>query len=271
MSKQLRRYSFTLFVSEEEKEEVRIRLTKRMRLKCSRWSLQLERGEESEKLHLQGRVSFKIARRKSEGITTLEEKDITLKPEHDTEASDFYCHKEETRIDGPWTDKDKEVYIPRQIRDIELYQWQKEIIKISEVWDTRHIEIIYDDSGNIGKSTLCTYMGVHRLGKLLPFCNDYKDILRMTYDIGIQRAYIIDMPRAINKEKLYQFYSAIETIKSGYCYDDRYKFQDRYFDCPNIFVFTNKLPDTCMLSVDRWRFWKVEHEELVKKTLDELY
>lgn len=270
MAKQLRRYSFTLFTGEEW-EDTKNRLIKRLRLKCARWTLQLEKGDESGKLHLQGRLSFKIGKRKSEGIAALEEKEITLKPEHDTEASDFYCNKEETRIDGPWTDKDKEVYIPRQIRDIELYKWQEEIISLCGVWDTRHIEIIYDDNGNIGKSTLCTYMGVHKLGKLLPFCNDYKDILRMGYDIGVQRAYIIDMPRAINKDKLYQFYSAIETLKSGYCYDDRYKFQDRYFDCPNIFVFTNKLPDICMLSMDRWRFWKVINKSLVLQTIDELY
>lgn len=232
-----------------------------------KWIFQLERGSETERLHFQGRMSFKKAKRKNEILKLFpdEYRSISLRIEGDEERSTFYCmKKDETFRDGPWSNENTPLYIPRQVREIEnLHEWQVKIIELAKEWDTRSIHIIYDTSGNIGKSTLCTYMGVHRLAKLLPFCNDYKDILRMTYDVGNYSAYLIDMPRAINKERLYQFFAAIETIKSGYCYDDRYKFQDRYFDCPQIFVFTNMMPDLDLLSIDRWIIWTVNNLQLV--------
>jgi hypothetical protein len=180
--------------------------------------------------------------------------------------SAFYVLKGDTRIDGPWSDTDpKPPYIPRQVREIQtLLPWQISVIQISKKWNTRKINIIYDTTGCIGKSTLVTYMGCYGLARRVPFANDYKDILRMVYDMPTINCYLIDMPRAINKEKLYQMYSAIETIKDGYAYDDRNHFKDKYFDCPNIFVFTNRLPEYSMLSGDRWSIWEVVNKELVQ-------
>lgn len=71
------------------------------------------------------------------------------------------------------------------------------------------------------------------------------------------------MPRAINKEKLAQFFAGIETLKSGYCYDDRYKFNRRLFDRPRICVFTNVEPDLKLLSKDMWKLWTVTDGQLV--------
>lgn len=266
---QKRRFAFTIFGAPDfnlECPETRESFIKRLSSSCSRYVFQLERGEENGTLHYQGRCSFKTAKREGEcakklGVVGHSRFSI----EHDTQASEFYALKDDdTKVDGAWSDKDKPLYIPRQVREIEnLHDWQESIIQMANVWDTRHINIIIDEDGNCGKSTLCTYMGVNRLGKLLPFCNDYKDILRMCYDVGVQKAYLIDMPRAISKDRLYQFYGAIETIKSGYCYDDRYKFEDRYFDCPNVFVFSNKLPDLELLSIDRWKLWTIQGLKLV--------
>lgn len=264
------RWSFTVNDSEylnfEESymphvEKLQLEMSKRTK----KFVFQMERGEEKGRLHLQGRMSFKNGKRKSEILPLFSPifQTMSLRLEGPDEmASSFYCIKQDsTFVDGPWSSENLPLYIPRQVREMEfLYEWQKRIIEMCKVWDTRTINIIYDTRGNIGKSSLCTYMGVNRLAKLLPFCNDYKDILRMCYDVGVFQAYLIDMPRAINKERLFQFFGAIETIKSGYCYDDRYKFTDRYFDCPNLYVFTNMLPDMDMLSLDRWKFWTVTKE-----------
>jgi hypothetical protein len=73
---------------------------------------------------------------------------------------------------------------------------------------------------------------------------------------------MIDMPRAIKKDKLNGFYSAIESLKDGYAFDDRYKFVEKIFDSPCIWVFTNTYPDTDLLSEDRWKFWHVGGTEL---------
>lgn len=233
---------------------------------CKKWSFQLEKGEKTGFEHYQGRISLKNKQRLKQVKEIFTKKCHLSITSNANKGNSFYVMKEETRIKGPWCDeKDKPVYIPRQIREIEnLYEWQKTIIEMSQKWDTRHIDLIIDTTGNIGKSILCTYMGVHKMANMIPFCNDYKDILRMVMDRPKRKAYLIDMPRAINKEKLFQLFSAIETIKNGYAYDDRYNFREEYFDCPNIFVFTNKIPDKSLLSPDRWRYWRVSQNKLIK-------
>lgn len=173
----------------------------------------------------------------------------------------FYVMKEETRIDGPWKDDDPEPpYIPRQCRVKEWRPWQSQLIQILSVWDPRTIHIVYDPRGNIGKSIFITYMGASRCACQIPPINDFKDLMRMVMDMPKLPTYLIDMPRAMNKDKLYQFYSGIETIKSGYAYDDRYSFKYEYFDSPQICVFTNTLPDENLLSKDRWRIWCINYE-----------
>lgn len=262
MSKQLKRWTF---VYHQPTEELRIAVIKRLKEVCGRWVFQLERGEEGG-LHWQGRVSFKQSKRMSEcaGWIGLPPEHAFFKPEHDSVAGDFYCTKEESREEGPWSDKDRESYIPRQVRELALRPWQQAVIDMMAIWDTRHVDVLVDEEGNTGKTTLVTYAGVHGLAKKLPFCNDYKDILRMCYDVGPKRGYFIDIPRAISKDRLFQMYGAIEEIKSGYCYDDRYSFKDRYFDCPAVWVFTNKMPDEGLLSRDRWRIWRIQSQNLVR-------
>lgn len=225
-----------------------------------KYCFQLEEGDTGYR-HFQGRFSLIKKRRLQEIIPNFQKifPGIHLSPTvKDNQTCDFYVTKTDTRVEGPWSDTDEETYIPRQIREIkELYPWQQKVIELSKIWDTRVIDVIYDPNGNNGKSILTTYMGVYKLGKTLPFVNDYKDIMRMVMDLPTSNCYIIDMPRAINKEKLFQMYSGIETIKSGYAYDDRYQFKDKYFDCPRVFVFTNTIPDFNLLSRDRWNIWTI--------------
>lgn len=232
---------------------------------CKKWCFQLERGERTSKLHFQGRVSLKVKTRKPDKVV----KEIRWSPTSNSESkNDFYVCKEETRVEGPWKDTDKEIYIPRQIKEITtLYPWQQKVLGMSQVWDRRCINILIDPKGNRGKTILITYMCVYEIAKILPFCNDYQDIMRMAYGVGTSPCYLIDMPRAINKERLLQLFAAIETLKGGYCYDDRYSFKSRWFDTPNIWVFTNKIPDLDYLSFDRWKFWGIDSKlELFEHT-----
>ena len=75
--------------------------------------------------------------------------------------------------------------------------------------------------------------------------------------------YIIDIPRAVNKDRLFQLFGAIETLKDGYAYDDRYHFREAYFDCPNIWIFINHKPNLDLLSRDRWELWHLKHRVLI--------
>jgi len=80
----------------------------------------------------------------------------------------------------------------------------------------------------------------------------------------------IDLPRAMDKSRLFGIYSAIEQIKSGWVYDTRNKWREWDFDSPHIFVTTNICPDENMLSADRWNIFTVKNKELVSLTFNEL-
>jgi len=226
---------------------------------CKKFTLQQERGEETGYVHFQGRMSLKVKTRKpSKPVSSFHFTPTST----ENMDNDFYCIKSSTRIAGPWTDKDTEMYVPRQIREItNLYPWQQYIASHYDDWNTRVINIIVDPKGDNGKTSVKGYMRAHKLGQPIPFCNDFKDILRMAYCMKTSKCYLIDIPRAIKKDKLFQMFAAIESLKDGYAYDDRHTFKEKYFDCPNIWVFTNTYPDISYLTDNRWAFWGIDEDK----------
>lgn len=262
---QLWRFKFTLKYDECPDEKILIRWLK---ANCKKWVFQHEKGEETGYHHYGGRLSLRKKKRVPEMINfvlknnTKEINKMSVQPEVTENDDDFYDTKEETRIEGPWCDRDEEIYIPRQCREIAetLRPWQQKILDDVGIWNTRTINMIYDPLGNIGKSTFCTYMAATRKARQLPTVNDYKDLLGIVCDLPTSNMYLIDMPRALKKDKLGGLYSGIESIKGGFAFDMRYSYKEKFFDCPNIWVFSNVLPDWGMLSMDRWRIWKVNKE-----------
>lgn len=232
---------------------------------CKKWCFQKEKGE-SGFIHYQLRCSLKVAVR---NMTKH------LVPCHWSPTSDenrdnlFYVCKDDTKLEGPWSDKDEITYIPRQVREMQdkLYPWQETARDISNVYNDRVINCILDTSGNNGKSMFSLYMVTHGLGELLPYCNNFKDIMRMAYDLPTSKCYIIDIPRAINKKDLKGMFSGIEQLKNGYLFDDRYNFKRKFIDSPRIWVFVNKLPKVKYLSSDRWNYYKISNcKQLYKFT-----
>lgn len=223
---------------------------------AKKWSFQLEKGEQSGYLHFQCRVSLKTKARLNELRKRMNNLEAYFTPTSTANRdNDFYVTKDESRVAGPW--KDTDTYIPRQVREIsKLRWWQLEIIESAKKWDTRTINILYDPVGGTGKTTLKTYIGCNKIGRALPFMNDYRDLLRIVMDTPKVPLYIIDIPRALKKDHLFQFFSGIETLKDGYAFDDRYSFKEEYFDCPTVWVFMNIIPDLSFLSTDRWKFWR---------------
>lgn len=254
-------YDFTIPFDRVDLKELINKLNKHSK----KWAFQQEVGASGYD-HWQGRLSLKVKKRRDEVIALWNLKATRFSPTSNAnKKNDFYVLKEDTRVDGPYLSTDyEEIYIPRQIREISgLYPWQAKVIELSKVWDTRHIDLIVDPVGNVGKSILKGWMRSYRTGRVLPYANNYKDLLRMVCDMPTSTCYVIDMPKAIDKEKLGSLYSAIETIKDGYAYDDRYKFTEKVFDCPNIWIFTNVVPDMSYMSQDRWRFWSIVNKKLV--------
>jgi len=101
---------------------------------------------------------------------------------------------------------------------------------------------------------------------VLPMMESYKDYMRMVMDTPKSRLYLIDFPRAMNKSQCSGFWSAIESIKNGHAYDDRYSFREEFFDSPNIWIFTNTCVKTKWLTNDRWKFWCVSANRQLYET-----
>lgn len=252
-----------------------------LKTKCKKWVFQKEKGE-SGYIHYQGRFSLiKKLREKPviDWLMNLKEKYPTISfwIGRTTTANlkkEFYVTKEETRIEGPWRDTDieeqpvEEDVMPRALRQrledetFTWYDWQEDVIISFGEFEERKINIIIDHKGNSGKSFLKTYLGCRKLAMCIPVINDYKDIMRMVMDRPKVGGYIIDMPRALPKSNLKAIFSAIEDIKNGYAFDDRYQFKEEYFDNPVIWVFMNAVPEMNMLSNDRWNIYKIVDTQL---------
>lgn len=142
----------------------------------------------------------------------------------------------------------------------ELYPWQKQVLHDCSIPDSKTINLIYDPNGNSGKSIFCEYMEYKDLACEIEPVNGLRGLMAQVMDQGVWPAYIVDLPRAMKKDKLGGFYSGIETLKNGVAYDRRYKFRQVRFDRPVIWVFTDILPAFDLLSTDRWRVWKMQED-----------
>lgn len=239
------------------------------------WEFQMEKSDTGY-IHYQGWISLTKKRRKNEILKVVISSGDRL-PEYFEPASSpdikFYCQKHDTRLEGPWSSKTPEKYIPRQYRDMldKLYPYQKEVYDSAKQFDTRIINMIYCKTGNIGKSTIASVCELFGNGIDLPPVNDAEKLIQSCCDICIAKdtrtpsPIFVDLPRAMNKDRLNGIYTAIEQIKKGKLFDLRYTYKEYWIDSPQIWVFSNIEPELSMLSLDRWRIWTVnENMELEK-------
>lgn len=253
-------------------------IIKQLKKICKRFTFQLEKGDTTNYIHYQGRISLIKKHRKNELMKMFIDIPVPnyLAPTVNATyyAGDmFYVTKDETRLDGPWDDKEVEKYIPRQYRGMleRLYPYQKSIYDNAHEFDTRTINMIYCKYGNVGKSTIASVCELFGKGIDLPPVNDAEKLIQSCCDICEAKSIrdpspiFVDLPRAMNKDRLNGIYTAIEQIKKGKLFDLRYKYKEYWIDSPQIWVFSNIEPELGMLSLDRWKIWTInENKELVK-------
>lgn len=230
---------------------------------------QLEEGDSGYR-HYQGRLSLIKRRRKEEKYILLklfkEKPPNYLEPTvlAETKGEAFYVMKDDTRLDGPYRDDDVIKVMTTQLTEFltfEQYDWQKQIGDLCKIYDGRKIDLLYDPHGNIGKSILAEYLEYYDLGYELPPYRMMDDIFQWVCGIPPQKAYLVDMPRGMKKDKLGDFYSGLEVIKNGTAFDKRYKPKKIRFNRPRIFVFTNTLPCFKFMSPDRWNVWEIDEQK----------
>lgn len=262
---QVRWYDFTAHQYDETLKEV-FKILKKL---CVEWNFQEESAPSTGKLHLQGRMHLMG---KGLRLSTLRKRlpGWHLTPTVKINVGDWaYVTKDTTRVRGPYSHDDNADALPSHIRDLEskFYPWQKSVLEISKVFDDRKINFIVDRIGNIGKSSFCTFCDIKGFARNIPNLPSSKDIMRAVYDLKSRPIYFLDLPRPVSKKNMFETYAALETLKNGCCYDDRFRFKMRYFDPPTIWVFTNTYPekeDYGLLSSDRWVFWNIRDGNLVE-------
>lgn len=233
---------------------------------CKKWCFQLEQGEQTGYKHYQCR--FTLSAKTRQPIFIRELKGHSSVTAQDNINNYDYVSKDHSRVDGPWKYNDPEqVDLTRDLRVIATWRpWQASIITLCHISEDRKINYIYDPVGNIGKTSLVKYLQLIGAGMFIPPLNDFKDFCQFACSFEPQKAYFVDMPKALDKRKQNSLYAGIETMKSGILYDTRHKGKSVIFDPPVIFVFANVWPNIEYLSRDRWVFYIItpDTQELVE-------
>ena len=233
---------------------------------------QLEESSSGYK-HWQGRVSLIKKKRlgalinQSKSFTSLESIHWNPTSNNGLDKGDFYLMKDDTRLEGPFKDTDEEIIVTKQMELFstwELRPWQSKLIAETSQFCLRSIDLVYDPTGNAGKSLFSEYMESQGNSEEIPPFRLMDDIFQWVCSRPIKQIYIVDMPRGMKKDKLGDFYSGIEVIKNGVAYDKRYNAKKIRFDRPRVIVFTNELPNFDLMSKDRWKVWEIMQNKLVK-------
>jgi len=241
---------------------------------AKKYVFQLEKGD-SGYLHYQGRISLIKKRRHSEKHIVLALFRNNLKPNYfepttneEYKGDAFYCMKEDTRVDGPWKDTDEVKILTHQLKlfkEWELRPYQAIIKEKCMTFNMRNIHLVYDPTGHCGKSLFSEYMEYEGWTEEVPPFRLMDDIFQWVCSRPIKKSYFFDLPRGMKKDKLGDLYAGMEVIKNGVAYDKRNHAKKKRFDRPNIFVFTNVLPNLNLMSRDRWMIWTITKSfELVK-------
>lgn len=259
----------------EDKPEYEERFRALLKKETKHWAFQLERGHQAELLHFQARVSLNNSASAS-GVLVKRWKvgtegsawDFSITSNANTKNFDYQL-KEDTRVRGPFTDKDEsERYIPRQWRmpEEKYHPWQKTIIESLEEWDQRVINVLWDPDGQQGKSTIshicrlkhrCFMLRVR--GKGEEMLQDTLCQLQAKKDIT-PSGFFVDLTRSSNQLALKGLYDALEDIKNGWVTDWRYSYKEWDFDSPVVWVMCNKMPNPRWVSTDRWRCWQIDQD-----------
>lgn len=207
---------------------------------CKKFQFQKERGKEGY-LHWQGVFSLKVKHRLAETKNLLGWNDMHLEPCKSWFGSLTYTSKDDTRVEGPWTEKSVLVKTITELRP-----WQKKIEDecLTEP-DDRHIHWFINPRGNIGKTVFAKYMAVRHGATVL------------TNGKTADLAYICDSPTIVifnlaRSAEDHFNYQALESIKDGMILSAKYESRMKLFNPPHVIVLANWGPDTEALSIDRW-------------------
>lgn len=259
---------------------------------ANKFAFQLEEGEEKKRRHFQIRLNT-IKKTRWRQLTklfvnALDVKGIKghihIRPTTTgihSKRNFNYVLKADTRIAGPWTERDftedEQAYIPKKFRGFtsdKLRPFQKSLFDMANIEDDRIIDIIYDPVGKMGKGFFKKFMYLFEDCHILPSIDDYKLVTQDAHNAVANRikkhgpksdkrnikAFILDLPRGMEIGAMRSLSQAIETIKDGFLVDYRNKSNILLIDEPRIFLFTNDIVHL-NYSKDRLKTWRIDNKE----------
>lgn len=236
-----------------------------MRNHFDKWVFQLERGEGSGRLHMQGYAHSKEKDRAKHLGSVLSDDGlpgVEISPASQAGIASLksYAMKAETRVAGPWADKS--IYLGHDLIT-DLLPWQKAVRDlILQKPHPRRIYWFFDLKGGAGKSSFAKWLYYHHKVPTLTF-GDAKDLLYVVQKFENKPAYLFDLSRTKGgKSSMSDIYQALESVKNGYFISTKYESDIVCMQTPHVIVFSNHEPDLSCLSVDRFRIIDMNALEL---------
>ena len=237
---------------------------------CKKWVYQLEESKNG-MMHFQCVISLnkkefsKKVLSSISAYTGIKEDYINISPSLTGNTSFCYGMKDDTRVDGPWSNKMLEENLPVETLAFgKFYNWQKVVFHIAMGKpDDRSIHWFYDTKGNRGKTQL-TRMLLANHGKevgVIPCVGTSNQLVSAIINMGMRKTYILDIPRAKSggswDDRIADLMLTIESIKNGLLVSAMYgKLNQLLMPHPNVIVFSNY--DLNGLSPDRWKKYDMD-------------
>ncbi len=241
------------------------------------WVFQLENsnyGEDSitQNIHIQGRLNIKrrlrtkaMLDRMTEALPNVKREHIRISPTANPTKNFDYCMKEETRIQGPFSDREIEAYKVEdpllnktlfKYQDIIINQWLTKNGKLLYNNNGRRILFVQDETGNSGKSTMVKHLAITRQKDVLvlPVCGTPNQLSSALIDAGPYPYYILDLPRVKPNDTnwISDILFIIEQLQNGLLCNTMYgKYKSLVMSNPQIVVMSNWIIPR-ELSLDRY-------------------
>lgn len=249
-------------------EEAKIKFRAFFKDYCKYFIYGIETCPKTKEKHFQGYFELRDGNRKrlTELKKLLGDKIHFEKAKGNKESNIDYCSKEgdytileEKRING-YTAEDLGL-----IEEKDLYYWQKEIIEIIKKGGKkdRNIYWYWSECGNIGKTEFTKYLMFHHNADFVQgkksdiTCSiagkDGKKKAKETYIFGYPRTY-----------EDYVSYDALECVKDGLIFSNKYESGSQLYPKPVVIVFSNFKPVVKSLSLDRWVIKELTNKDCSK-------
>ena len=155
----------------------------------------------------------------------------------------------------------------RALNEIQLRPWQQQLMSEMSTPTDREVIWVIGNDGNEGKTwfqeyleTFYGYARVARLDLKMKTANVLHALTKRP--LSSTDIFLFNQPRSVNEGSCN--YSIIEAIKDGTAVSSKYNNNIIRFKIPNVLVvFSNEMPKWDELSMDRWKPFRIQNDQLV--------